>query len=186
MTRQSNNWFGRHLLLVDPIKEFREDHRKARDGLLEMIRAIRAKNIAKASETIEYLDTILGPHFRYEEEILYHRLRIFLGEYIDELISNHDVITETAKNAIELFKKETISANEAEQVIKAAQKLLVYISNCDGLAIFTESLSPKGLEELAEKYTAVKEANIPMLEWAEKIRKRPEQKESDEAHLNPR
>lgn len=130
MTKHSNKWLGRSqssktLIKLDPIKEFRDDHRRARDGLLEMIGAIKVKNIAKARESLEYLNTILGPHFRYEEETLYQLLKIFLGEYIDDLISNHDVIAEFAKKTIELFKKETLSDEESEQTAKATQKLLI-------------------------------------------------------------
>ena len=35
------------MVQLDPILEFREDHRKVRDGLLEMIEALQKKEIKK-------------------------------------------------------------------------------------------------------------------------------------------
>ncbi|MGB9774811.1 MAG: hemerythrin domain-containing protein, partial [Bacteroidota bacterium] len=72
---------------LDPIVEFREDHRKVRDGLLQIIEALKAKDVSKAGKILGDLNMLLGPHFRYEEEALYPALRVFLGEYVDQLIS---------------------------------------------------------------------------------------------------
>ncbi|MFW9874149.1 MAG: hemerythrin domain-containing protein [Candidatus Thorarchaeota archaeon] len=157
---------------LDPIKEFRDDHRKVRDGLLEMIDALKTKNISKASEILGKLDIMVGPHFRYEEESLYPVMKTFLGEYVDDLISEHDGVIETARNTVKLLNKKTLTEKEGKKAAEAAQKLLIHVSNCDGLAILTERLSSEELEGLGEKYSIAREANIPMLEWAEKIRKR--------------
>jgi hypothetical protein len=48
--------------------------------------------------------------------------------------------------------------------------LLVHVSNCDGLAILTERLKPKELDQLGEKLVAARQAGIPLLEWAATIR----------------
>ena len=68
---------------LDVIAEFREDHRKVRDGLLEIIDALHSKNVGKAREVLGRLNALVGPHFRFEEENLYPTLRTFLGEYED-------------------------------------------------------------------------------------------------------
>ena len=53
----------------------------------------------------------------------------------------------------------------------AARALLVHVSNCDGLNILAERLSPQQLDKLAEYYQAARDAGVPLLRWADTIRK---------------
>lgn len=158
---------------LNAIEEFREDHRKVRDGLLDIIEALRAKDVTEARRILGEINTLVGPHFRYEEETLYPTLRIFLGEYVDELLSEHDGVIDTAKKCAELLAKDSLTDEEAEQAAHAARALLVHVSNCDGLAILSERLDPAELDELGEKFAAARKANVPLLEWAGKIRQSP-------------
>ncbi|MDZ4246600.1 MAG: hemerythrin domain-containing protein, partial [Dehalococcoidia bacterium] len=82
---------------LDPIVEFREDHRKVRDGLLELAQAAEAGDLGKAREILGKIDVAVGPHFRYEEETLYPSLKEFLGDYVDSLIGEHDGVITTAR-----------------------------------------------------------------------------------------
>ena len=157
---------------LDPIVEFREDHRKVRDGLLDIIDALKAKNVSKARKLLGDINTAVGPHFRYEEETLYPALRVFLGEYVDQLLKEHDGVIETAAGCAKLLQKDTLTDTEARQAANAARALLVHVSNCDGLAILSERLEKKELKELAEKLAAARKAGVGLLEWAEKIRKK--------------
>src|SRR3990170_5910257 len=91
------------------------------------------------------LDTLVGPHFRYEEEALYPTLRMFLGKYVDSLISEHDGAVNTAKTAAALLAKSSLTSEEKKAAADAARALLVHVSNCDGLNILAERLSPQGL-----------------------------------------
>ena len=155
---------------LDPIAEFREDHRKVRDGLLNIIDALKAKDVIRARKILGNINTLVGPHFRYEEEALYPTLRVFLGEYVDQLFKEHDGVIETAAGCAKLLQKDTLADTEAQQAANAARALLVHVSNCDGLAILSERLKKKELEELAEKFVAARKAGVGLLEWAEKIR----------------
>lgn len=157
---------------LDAIAEFREDHRKVRDGLLDIIEALQAKDVPKAREILGRINVLVGPHFRYEEETLYPTLRVFLGEYVDQLISEHDGIIDTARSCASLLEKDALSDEEAEQAANAARALLVHVSNCDGLAILSERLKPEELEELGEKFARAREAGVSLLDWAEKIRRK--------------
>lgn len=58
---------------------------------------------------------MVGPHFRYEEEILYDTLRVFLGEYVDQLLKEHDGVIDTARSCAELLKKDSLTDEEAKQ-----------------------------------------------------------------------
>lgn len=155
---------------LDVIAEFREDHRKVRDGLLEMIEALKAKDVARARNILGNLNIMVGPHFRYEEETLYPSLRVFLGEYVDQLVQEHDGVIDTARACAELLQKDTLTDEESEQAANAARALLIHVSNCDGLAILSERLKPEELGVLGEKFTAAREAGVPLLDWAESIR----------------
>ena len=126
---------------LDAIAEFREDHRKVRDGLLEIIQALESKNVVSARNILGRINILVGPHFRYEEETLYPTLRIFLGEYVDQLLKEHDGVINTARACAELLGKDKLTVKEAKQAAQAATALLVHVSNCDGLAILSERLS---------------------------------------------
>lgn len=156
---------------LDPIAEFREDHRKVRDGLLEIIQALESKNVVSARNILGRINILVGPHFRYEEETLYPTLRIFLGEYVDQLLKEHDGVINTARACAELLGKDKLTDEEAKQAAQAARALLVHVSNCDGLAILSERLDAKELDNLGEKLQAARDAGVSLLNWAAKIRK---------------
>ncbi|MGD9039846.1 MAG: hemerythrin domain-containing protein [Desulfobacteraceae bacterium] len=156
---------------LDAITQFRQDHRDVRDGLLDMIGALEAKNVIKAREILDGLNTLVGPHFRFEEEALYPTLRVFLGEYVDELLSEHDGVIETARSCADLLEKDSLTDDEAKDAAHAARALLVHVSNCDGLAILSERLKQEDLDELGVKFEGAREAGVPLLEWADTIRK---------------
>lgn len=156
---------------LDPINEFREDHRKVRDGILEITAALKAKDIVKAREVLGTLNELTGPHFRYEEEYLYPALRTLLGEYVDQLLNEHDHVVETARVCARLLAKDELTDEEAEVAQKAAMSLLVHVSNCDGLAILSERFSQEEMDELGNRFAEARDENISMLEWADTIRK---------------
>lgn len=157
---------------LDPIAEFREDHRKVRDGLLNMIDALRSKDISRARTILGGLNTLVGPHFRYEEEALYPALRVFLGEYVDQLLSEHDGVINTAIACLELLQKDELSDEESQQAANAARALLVHVSNCDGLAILSERLTKDELGELGDKFAKARKQGVALLDWAKNIRKK--------------
>ena len=158
------------MVMLNAIAEFREDHRKVRDGLLDIIAALESKNVGKARDILDRINILVGPHFRYEEETLYPALRVFLGEYVDQLFKEHDGVIDTARACAQLLIKDKLSDEEAEQAAKAARALLVHVSNCDGLAILSERLDSKELQNLGEKLKAAREAGVSLLDWAETIR----------------
>ena len=158
------------MVKLDPIAEFREDHRKVRDGLLELMEALQSKNVVKARKILDGINVLVGPHFRYEEETLYPALRVLLGEYVDQLLKEHDGVIATARSCAELLKKDRLTDEEAKQAVLAARALLIHVSNCDGLSILSERLKKKEIDNLSEKLAAARKAGVPLLDWAETIR----------------
>lgn len=156
---------------LDPIAEFREDHRKVRDGILTISEALRNKDVKKAREILGVLNELTGPHFRYEEENLYPALRKYLGEYVDSLYKEHDNVIATAKVCAGLLAKETLTDQESQDATNAAMAMLIHVSNCDGLAILSERFNSKEMDELANSFAKSRSANVPLLTWADTIRK---------------
>ncbi|MBI4187348.1 MAG: hemerythrin domain-containing protein [Chloroflexi bacterium] len=156
---------------LDPIVEFREDHRKVRDSLLDLASAAEAGDLARARDILGRIDTMVGPHFRYEEETLYPTLKEFLGDYVDSLIKEHDGAIDTARVAAKLLSQPSLSAEEGKAVAKAARALLVHVSNCDGLNILTERLSKEKLAGLGKHFARSRAEGISLLRWADTIRK---------------
>ncbi len=157
---------------LDPIAEFRDDHRKVRDGILDITDALREKNVKKAREILGQLNVLVGPHFRYEEEHLYPALRALLGEYVDQLLSEHNNVIDTAKVCASLLSKDTLTDKESQDASNAAMQILIHVSNCDGLAILSERFSPKEMDQLADSYADARQKGVPLLEWADTIRVR--------------
>ncbi len=155
---------------IDAIAEFREDHRKVRDDVLELSEALGKKDVVKAREILGRLDSLTGPHFRYEEETLYPAMREFLGEYVDQLIKEHTDIVNTARACAGLLCKDELTDEEAVEAEKAARALLIHVSNCDGLAILSERFTEEQLGALGDKFWEARQKDISLLEWAEKIR----------------
>ena len=158
------------MVMLNAIAEFREDHRKVRDGLLDIIAALESKNVGKARDILDRINILVGPHFRYEEETLYPTLRVFLGEHVDQLLKEHDGVINTARACAKLLSKDRLNDEEAKEAANAARALLVHVSNCDGLAILSERLDSKELQNLGEKLKAAREAGVSLLDWAETIR----------------
>ena len=90
---------------------------------------------------------------------------------MDELLKEHDGVIETALTCANLLEKDSLTDEEAKQAAQAARALLVHVSNCDGLAILSERLKPEELDGLAEKFESARLAGVPLLQWAESIRK---------------
>ncbi len=157
---------------MEVIDQFREDHRIVRDGLIELASALESRDLEKAGKVLGDLNKLLGPHFRFEEEALYPTLRKFLGEYVDQLLSEHDVAIRSAREVAELISKGDVSEDEAKVAANKTRSLLVHVSNCDGLAILAERLDEEEINSLWKKLTNLREEGVPLLEWAEKIRAR--------------
>ncbi|MFQ6041231.1 MAG: hypothetical protein ACE5PV_10285 [Candidatus Poribacteria bacterium] len=88
------------------------------------------------------------------------------------MLQEHDGVIDTAKNLAQLLNKEALSEEETENAVKAARELLVHVSNCDELAILTERLNEDEIRQLSEKFSAARDAGVPLLEWADKIREK--------------
>ncbi len=157
---------------LDPIAEFRSDHAKVRDMLLELIDAVSKKDATKALEIMIRLDKIGGPHFRWEEESLYLTFEKFFGrQYLEYLLGVHDRIVKRGRELVEILSKGKISEEQAKilpDIIRS--DILSHPIECEGIVLFAEKLTQKELNELAENLERIRKEDIPLLEWAERIK----------------
>jgi len=157
---------------LDPIAEFRADHAKVRDTLLELIDAVSKKDATKALEIMIRLDKISGPHFRWEEESLYLAFEKFFGrQYLEYLLGVHDRIVKRGKELVEILSKEKITDEQAKilpDIIRI--DVLSHPIECEGIALFAEKLTREELDNLAEDLERARREGIPLLEWAERIK----------------
>ena len=158
----------------DPLKEFSEDHHQVRELLLRLIDEIEKGEIKKARETLAEIDRLVGPHFRFEEEALYPLLRRFLGDaYYESLLQAHDRVIRTTRELAQSLSKETLTPEERRRLIEAIKNnVLPHVVECEGLTIFADKLSREDLEKLAEAMERARRENVPLLEWAERLRQR--------------
>lgn len=159
--------------VLDPIAEFREDHRKIRDYLLDLAQTFGSRDVPRARAILGELDAFVGPHFRFEEESLYLALKPLLGEYMDKLIDEHEGAIEGARGLAQLLQKDALTQDEGDAARKGALSLLVHVSDCDGLAIMMERLSQEETDKIRESIEECRKANVPLLQWADTIRKKP-------------
>ena len=157
---------------IDPIHEFKADHAKVRDSLLNLIEAINKRDASKALEILVYLDNLVGPHFRWEEESLYPIMEKFFGrQYYLYLLSAHDRIVKRAKELLEVLKKGSISPEEAKVLAGIIRnEVLPHPIECEGITLFAEKLTEEELERLRVDLERARRENVPLLEWSDKIK----------------
>jgi DNA-binding PadR family transcriptional regulator len=125
-------------------------------------------------ELLLTLDKLGGPHFRFEEESLYPALEKFYGkEYHEYLVGVHDRIIKSAKKLAEILGKGELTAQEGAKVAEIIRKdLLPHPIECEGLTLLAEKLNRDEVEKIAQNLEAARKADVPLLEWADKVRAR--------------
>lgn len=158
---------------LDVFEEFKEDHRKVRDMLFDLKAKIERRDVTGAREVLGRLDAFVGPHFRYEEEALYPALRPILEDYVDHLLEAHDGAIATAKRLAAIVQKDTLADADVHEGRRAVLSILPHVSDCDGLAVFMESLQqlePAEIDRIAEKIAECRQDGLSLLEWADSVR----------------
>jgi hypothetical protein len=158
------------------IDEFTKEHRQVRDSLMELVEAVKEDDVKAAREKLREIDELSGPHFRYEEETLYPALVEYFGEeQVIDLVEEHDEAIETAHELDELLQGDTVLEEERRSILQTVSPLLVHVSDCEGLTIYMEEMSDETLNRVAESRERALEEDAPLTEYAEEIRRPPEE-----------
>lgn len=153
---------------------FRDEHRKVRDVLLDLIQAFQARDRDRIQSLLNQTAGYTGPHFRYEEESLYPTLTdIFGEEYIEKLMGDHDRAIGRAGRLIELSKKDPLTAEDVAEAVRHLRSILPHVSDCDGLSIMVERVPEAKVQAILEARTRSLRAGLDLIQWASQVRERP-------------
>jgi hypothetical protein len=152
---------------------FREEHRTVRDLLLGLIDAAGERDVAGFRERLAAIAAATGPHFRYEEEALYPALVPFFGgEYVDQLLADHDRAITAARRLAELAAQEALAEDDAAEAVRLARGVLPHVSDCEGLSIMVELFADADVEPLLRARESALGEPLDLLTWASEVRKR--------------
>ncbi len=153
---------------------FRNEHRRVRDGLLALVRALEARDLRLARALLDQVAIDTGPHFRYEEEALYPALvEIFGPEYIERLLRDHDRVIGSAGSLASLTAKGSLTDEEVGYAIRLVRSVLPHVSDCDGLSIMVERLAPETVQAILDARDRSLCDGVGLFDWARQLRRRP-------------
>jgi len=108
-----------------------------------------------------------GPHFHYEEQVLYPALAEIYGEdYVERLGAEHDAALEAVQELAELAEAEEITPEQAVYGLELIRRLLPHVSDRDGLAVIVEVLPEETVQEIVRGREKSKRSGKTMLELA--------------------
>ncbi|MBZ0283415.1 MAG: hemerythrin domain-containing protein [Anaerolineae bacterium] len=162
-------------MLADQFTQvFREEHRKVRDVLFDLIHAFKNRDKPSIQLLLHKMVMCAGPHFRYEEEAMYPELvEIFGEEYVQKLLEDHDRAIGTTKRLIEITQKNEFTDEETVETIRLTRTILPHVSDCDGLSIMVESLPSQVVQHILDCRDASLSEGVDLMLWASTIRNRP-------------
>ncbi len=162
-------------MLADQFAQvFRDEHRKIRDALLDLIQAFQNRDKPRIQALLNQTAVYTGPHFRYEEEALYPALvEIFGPEYVEELLRAHDRAIATAKKLIDKAGKDALTDQDVAEATSLIRTVLPHVSDCDGLSIMVERLPDARVRAILDARETSRRAALDLLQWVEQVRRRP-------------
>ncbi len=159
--------------MKDFFTEFRNDHRQIRDLIMNLIRAFIQKDLLKAEKLLFILNEIAGPHFQFEEEVLYPELIPVYGpKYINKLYIDHDLVIARVIKLKELISRSKLNPDEFDQGISLLERLFPHLTDCEGLSIMVETLNRKTIERITKNMEDTRKKNNNLLLWANNERDR--------------
>jgi hypothetical protein len=126
-----------------------------------------------AASLIIKLNIVAGPHFQFEEEVLYPELIPVYGpQYINKLYIDHDLVIARIRKLVEFIGKGQVNKKECVDAIDLLEGLLPHLTDCEGLSIMVETFQVKKINQIAEALEKIREKPIDLLDWAENERDR--------------
>jgi hypothetical protein len=147
---------------------FREEHRQALQAFLGINEAFRRRDAARIGELMGLANAGIGPHMKYEEQTMYPALVTFFGSaYVEKMISDHDRAFQVAGRLMELAGHSPITDADIAEADGLVKSLIPHVSDCDGLVIFLELLSPTEKHALCDSRDRALSEGITMMQWGE-------------------
>lgn len=152
---------------------FRDEHRQMRDMLLALMDAIEANDVEAVRQGVGEMAAHAGPHFHYEEQVLYPALaEIYGADYVERLGAEHDAALEAVQELAELAEAEEISPEQTAYGLELIRQLLPHVSDRDGLAVIVEVLPEETVQEIVRAREKSRRSGKTLLELARGKKKR--------------
>lgn len=153
---------------------FRDEHRAIRDTLFNLIDAFQKRDKGRIHPLLEQVSVLAGPHFRYEEEVLYPALvDIFGQDYIEQLLGAHDRAIGAADRLIKLAGKDSLGDEDVQEAVGLVRGILPHVSDCDGLSIMVERLPEGKIQSVLDARDRSKKEGLDLVQWTKQVRGRP-------------
>lgn len=155
------------------IEVFRDEHRQMRDMLLGLMDALGANDVEAVRQGIGEMAAHAGPHFHYEEQVLYPALaEIYGADYIERLGAEHDAALEAVQELAELAEAEEMTPEQAGYGLELIRQLLPHVSDRDGLAVIVEVLPEETVQEIVRAREESRRSGKTLIELAQGKKKR--------------
>lgn len=155
---------------ADLIQEIRFEHQQLRDLLVQLKGSLESRGFGRSRELLEEINSVAGPHVRFEEEFLYPALKGSMGEYINRFYRENDALIETVRAFFSLLEEKSLPDQVVEDSIDYVVNLLLYMCNSEGLSLLCELVDTVELTRLMKGRQFCIEGRIPLIEWADSIR----------------
>ena len=148
------------------IGEFHGDHQKVVGALFDLRMAIATRDITRIREILGAAETLVGPHFKFEELYLYPSLERFLGEAsVKRLLTEHDGVFRSVARIAQLAQKERWSDTDAQSAQANLELVYEHPIACDGLSLWIERLSAEEQQELLDKLQEMRKQGTKLFEY---------------------
>jgi hemerythrin-like domain-containing protein len=152
------------------LEVFKEEHKVILDNLLNLKEAVKRKDSKNAEILVKFLDNIIGPHFRVEEEALYPMLTEYFGEdNVERLLEEHTMATEAMNEFKHNIGSDQYMREHGEDTLKKLQGFFLHVTSCDGLSIIIEKFSDDQKKKLDAHLSKVRGEAIPLTVWKQQI-----------------
>jgi len=152
---------------------FEDEHRQLRDVLLEMIDAFENGEEERATEAIETMAELVGPHFHYEQQALYPALAEVLGdEQAQTLFEEHAQAVEAARQLAELAEQEALDEEAAAQGAELARQLLPHVEGMDDVVAVIEVMEPETVKKIHKAQKEAKRTKPTLAAVAKGVKKK--------------
>ncbi|HVY55760.1 MAG TPA: hemerythrin domain-containing protein [Thermodesulfobacteriota bacterium] len=145
---------------------FKEEHKIILNNLLSLKDAVKRKDTGDAEKLVRFLDDIMGPHFRVEEEALYPMLTEYFGEdNVERLLEEHTMATDAMNDFKNNIGSEQYMREHGEDTLKKLQGFFLHVTSCDGLSIIIEKFSDDQKKNLDAHLMKVRDEAVPLTVW---------------------
>lgn len=152
------------------LEAFKEEHKIIFNNLLSLKDAVERKDTEDAENLVRFLDEIMGPHFRVEEEALYPMLAEYFGEdSVEHLLEEHTMATEAMNEFKHNIGNKQYMVERGEDTLKKLQGFFLHVTSRGGLSIIIEKFSDRQKRNLAAHLTKVRDEAIPLTVWKQGI-----------------